>query len=69
METAMNYRERIVRDPNIAGGEPVVKGTRVTLRTLPASLAEGRVADQAVKIKPDETTARSGKRRGSLAAF
>lgn len=37
----MNYRERIVRDPRIVGGEPVLKGTRVTLRTVLASLAEG----------------------------
>ena len=37
----MNYRERIVRDPHIAGGEPVLKGTRVTLRTVLATLAEG----------------------------
>ncbi len=37
----MNYREQIVRDPHVAGGEPVLKGTRVTLRTVLASLAEG----------------------------
>lgn len=37
----MDYRERIVRDPQIVGGEPVMKGTRVTLRTVLASLAEG----------------------------
>jgi uncharacterized protein (DUF433 family) len=37
----MNYRERIVRDASIVGGEPVFKGTRVTLRTVLASLAEG----------------------------
>lgn len=37
----MNYRERIVRDSCIVGGEPVFKGTRVTLRTVLASLAEG----------------------------
>ena len=37
----MNYHERIVRDPRIVGGEPVIKGTRVTLRTVLASLAEG----------------------------
>jgi uncharacterized protein (DUF433 family) len=40
-ENSMNYRERIVRDPRIVGGEPVLKGTRVTLRTVLASLAEG----------------------------
>ena len=37
----MNYRERIVRDPHVVGGEPALKGTRVTLRTVLASLAEG----------------------------
>jgi uncharacterized protein (DUF433 family) len=42
----MEYHERIVRDPHIVGGEPVFKGTRVTLRTVLA-----RVAYQTVKIK------------------
>lgn len=37
----MNYRERIVRNASVVGGEPVFKGTRVTLRTVLASLAEG----------------------------
>jgi len=37
----MNYEEYIIRDVTICGGEPVVKGTRVTLRTILASLAEG----------------------------
>ena len=37
----MNYHARIVRDPRIIGGEPILKGTRVTLRTVLASLAEG----------------------------
>jgi len=27
------YQDRILRDPAICGGEPVFKGTRVTLRT------------------------------------
>ena len=38
---AMNYRDHIERDPRVVGGEPVLKGTRVTLRTVLASLAEG----------------------------
>ena len=29
----MNYDERIERRPNVAGGEAVIKGTRVTLLT------------------------------------
>jgi uncharacterized protein (DUF433 family) len=35
------YEERIVRDREICGGEAVFKGTRVTLRTVLASLASG----------------------------
>ncbi len=37
----MNYQAHITRDPAICGGEPVIKGTRVTLRTVLASLADG----------------------------
>ena len=37
----MDYQARIVRDPKTCGGEPVVRGTRVTIRTVLASLAEG----------------------------
>ncbi|HET6453592.1 MAG TPA: DUF433 domain-containing protein [Armatimonadota bacterium] len=37
----MDYSKYIVRDPRVCGGEPVFKGTRVTLRTVLASLAEG----------------------------
>ncbi len=40
MPTA-SYSERITRDPRICGGEAVFKGTRVTLRTVLASLAAG----------------------------
>jgi uncharacterized protein (DUF433 family) len=36
-----NYEERIVRDRGFCGGEPVFKGTRVSLRTVLASLAGG----------------------------
>ena len=37
----MDYVDRITRDPDICGGEPVIRGTRVMLRTILASLAEG----------------------------
>ncbi|HVT89526.1 MAG TPA: DUF433 domain-containing protein [Tepidisphaeraceae bacterium] len=37
----MTLHEFITRDPSICGGEPVFRGTRVTLRTVLASLAEG----------------------------
>jgi uncharacterized protein (DUF433 family) len=35
------YEGRIIRDKGICGGEAVCGGTRVTLRTVLASLAEG----------------------------
>lgn len=38
---AQSYSERLIRDAKVCGGEPVFKGTRVTLRTVLASLAEG----------------------------
>jgi uncharacterized protein (DUF433 family) len=39
------FRDRIVRDRQICGGEPVFKGTRVLLRTVLASLAAGDSAE------------------------
>jgi uncharacterized protein (DUF433 family) len=36
-----NHGDLIVREKGICGGEAVFKGTRVTLRTVLASLAEG----------------------------
>lgn len=41
-----SYAERIVRNPRVCGGEPVFRGTRVTLRTVLASLAEGDTVEQ-----------------------
>ncbi len=40
-EQGMKYEKYIVRDPKICGGDPAIKGTRVTVRTILASLAEG----------------------------
>jgi uncharacterized protein (DUF433 family) len=37
----MKHEDKIVRDPQICGGESVFRGTRVTLRTVLASLAAG----------------------------
>ena len=37
----MNYLEHMERNPRVCGGEPVVRGTRVLVRTILASLAEG----------------------------
>jgi uncharacterized protein (DUF433 family) len=42
----MDYLTHIARDPQVCGGEPVIKGTRVTLRTILASLAEGAAPEE-----------------------
>lgn len=36
-----DYQQYIERNPQISGGVPVVRGTRVPVRTILASLAEG----------------------------
>lgn len=48
----MNYSDYIVRDPKVGNGQPVLKGTRVTLRTVLASLAAGDDVDQILKSFP-----------------
>ena len=52
----MKYQDRIVRDPHISGGEPVIRGTRVTLRTLLASLAEGCGEEEILRNFPALTS-------------
>jgi len=47
-----NHPDRIVRDKGICGGEPVFKGTRVTLRTVLASLADRDSAEEILKDFP-----------------
>jgi uncharacterized protein (DUF433 family) len=41
----MNHTQFIVCDPEICGGQPVLRGTRVPLATVLASLAEGDTVD------------------------
>jgi len=46
---------RIVRAREICNGEPVFNGTRVTLRTVLASLAEGDTAEKILTDLPSLT--------------
>lgn len=56
-----NYEEQIVRDSRVCGGEPIFKGTRVTLRTVLASLAAGDSTENILAdfptLKPDDVRA------------
>ena len=55
------YEGRIIRDRGICGGEPVFKGTRVTLRTVLASLADGDSIEEILadfpSLKPEDVQA------------
>jgi uncharacterized protein (DUF433 family) len=51
----MDYASHFVRDPKICGGEAVIRGTRVPLRTILASLAEGARADEILADFPTLT--------------
>lgn len=48
----MDYSSHIDSAPGICGGETVIKGTRVTLRTVLASLAEGASVEEILSDFP-----------------
>jgi len=51
----MDYHQYIIRDPQICGGEPVIKGTRVPIRTILASVAEGARIEEILEDFPTLT--------------
>ena len=52
-----HLEDRIVRDPAVMGGEAVIRGTRVPLRTVLATLAEGATTEQVLADFPTLTAA------------
>lgn len=60
----MDLDQYFVRDPRICGGETVIRGTRVLLRTVLASLAEGA---SIAEILTDFPTLRETDVRGAIA--
>lgn len=51
----LNYQSYITRNPQICAGEPTVAGTRVTVRTVLASLAEGMSIEEILADFPTLT--------------
>jgi uncharacterized protein (DUF433 family) len=49
----MNWRERIVSDPNILRGKPCVAGTRIPVALIPGYLASGKDAAAIIREFPD----------------
>ena len=48
----MNFADYFQRDLGVCGGETVLRGTRVTLRTVLASLAEGSAFEEILRDYP-----------------
>lgn len=51
----MDIGELIARDPEICGGQPVIRGTRIPLRTILASIAEGDTVEEILADFPTLT--------------
>lgn len=51
----MRHTDFITRDPEVCGGTPVIQGTRVTLRTVLSSLAEGATIEEILNDFPSLT--------------
>lgn len=51
----MDYHDRIVRDPAICGGQPVIRGTRVLVRVILGYLAHGEPVDVIMRELPSLT--------------
>jgi uncharacterized protein (DUF433 family) len=51
----MTYQERIVRDRAICGGQPVIRGTRVLVRTVLSYLAQGAESTEILAEFPSLT--------------
>ena len=51
----MSYHDRIVRDPAICGGQPVIRGTRVLVRVVLGYLAHGDTTEVILREFPSLT--------------
>ncbi|MDT8781754.1 MAG: DUF433 domain-containing protein [Candidatus Bathyarchaeota archaeon] len=52
MNTEEELLERIVVNPKIMGGKPIVKGTRITVEQVLKMLAQGLSVDEILKDYP-----------------
>lgn len=45
----MSWQDRIVNDPDILGGKPIVKGTRISVESIIDLLGRGWTTEQVVR--------------------
>lgn len=51
----MSWQERVVMDPDVRGGKPHIKGTRITVYDVLEYLAGGMSEDEILSDFPDLT--------------
>ena len=51
----MDYIDRIVLDPKIMVGKPIIKGTRITVELIVGDLAEGATIEDILESYPHLT--------------
>lgn len=51
----MNWRDRIIIDPEVHHGDPCIKGTRVPVSVIAGSLADGDTQSQILAAYPQLT--------------
>lgn len=51
----MEYTKRIVSDPDIMLGKPVIKGTRITVELILRKMAEGMTIEELLETYPHIT--------------
>jgi uncharacterized protein (DUF433 family) len=51
----MTHQDRILRDPAVCGGQPVIRGTRVLVRVILGYLAHGESTDTILREFPSVT--------------
>ncbi|MCP2518966.1 DUF433 domain-containing protein [Candidatus Aminicenantes bacterium AC-335-K20] len=49
----MHYAERIIANPEIMRGKPVIKGTRITVELILKKLSEGMNIEELLKAYPN----------------
>ena len=54
-ENQRSYHERIVADPRILAGKPVVKGTRIAVDLVLEELAQNPAIEELLAVHPDLT--------------
>jgi uncharacterized protein (DUF433 family) len=52
LQASMPALDRIISNPHIMGGKPVIRGTRVTVSTVVGLIAAGRTIDEVLSAYP-----------------